>query len=311
MTIEIDAAQTAAKFKDEIRAELAKLAKPLTLVGVLSVEKGPSATYAHYAQRACQDVGVQFQLRHANRLEVEATIREANRDPEVHGMMVYYPVFGTERDSYLRDTVHPSKDIEGLHSFWARSLYENRRYLDGARTKKAILPCTPLAILKLIEASGVLAKTGRPLEGRTVSVFNRSEVVGRPLASMLAHDGARVYSFDIDGPQLYTPPDVADAPHRVSETKIDRAKALAESDIVVTGVPSQNFDLIKASEIRDGAVCINVSTYRNFNPDIMGKAAAFAPRVGPMTVTMVLRNALRLHQNMSGADAPVFDEKSW
>ena len=62
--------------------------------------------------------------------------------------------------------------------------------------------------------------------------------------------------------------------------------------------PSQRFELIRAAEIKEGSVCINVSTYRNFAEDIIGKAGAFAPRVGPMTVTMALRNALRLHQNM-------------
>jgi methylenetetrahydrofolate dehydrogenase (NADP+)/methenyltetrahydrofolate cyclohydrolase len=169
--------------------------------------------------------------------------------------------------------------------------------LDPARKKKAILPCTPLAILKLIEAAGVFAPKGRPLEGRTVCVFNRSEVVGRPLASMLAHDGARVYSFDIDGPQLYTPSDKPEGIHKISETAVDRKQALSEAEIVVTGVPSPSFELIRASEIREGSVCINVSTYKNFDPDIEGKAGAFAPRVGPMTVTMALRNALRLYQN--------------
>jgi methylenetetrahydrofolate dehydrogenase (NADP+) / methenyltetrahydrofolate cyclohydrolase len=298
MTVMIDAAETASKFREEIRAELAALPEPLSLVGVLTAERGPSATYAKYAQRASEEVGVRFQLRQTHRLEAESVIRECNADAAVHGMMVYYPVFGTERDGYLRDTVDPAKDIEGLHSHWARSLYENRRFLDAAKRKKAILPCTPLAILKLIEAAGAFAPSARPLEGKTVCVFNRSEVVGRPLASMLAHDGARVYSFDIDGPQLYTPSDDPEGPHRVSETSVDRARALSQADIVVTGVPSPNFELIRASEIRAGAVCINVSTFRNFDPDIVGKAGAFAPRVGPMTVTMALRNALRLYKNV-------------
>jgi methylenetetrahydrofolate dehydrogenase (NADP+)/methenyltetrahydrofolate cyclohydrolase len=298
MTVTIDAAVMAAKFREEIRAELATLSEPLSLVGVLTAERGPSATYAKYAQRASEEVGVRFNLRHTNRLEAEAVIRECNADDAVHGMMVYYPVFGTERDSYLRDTVDPAKDIEGLHSYWVRSLYENRRYLDSTRSKKAILPCTPLAIVKLIEGAGVFAPSGRPLEGKTVCVFNRSEIVGRPLASMLAHDGARVYSFDIDGPQLYTPAEKPDGVHKVSETSVDRARALSEADIIVTGVPSPNFELIRAAEIREGSVCINVSTFKNFDPDIEGKAGAFAPRVGPMTVTMALRNALRLYQNV-------------
>jgi methylenetetrahydrofolate dehydrogenase (NADP+) / methenyltetrahydrofolate cyclohydrolase len=303
MTTTVDAAAEAAKFKQEISAELAELSERLVLVGVLAAERGPSATYAEYAQRACQELGVDYQLRRATRLDVEDVLREANDDPRVHGIMVYYPVFGTEQDVYLRDAVDPSKDFEGLHSFWARCLYQNRRFLDAERTKKAILPCTPLAIMKLIAAAGAFEPGDRPLEGRTACVFNRSEVVGRPLASMLAHDGARVYSFDIDGPLLFSPPSTPEGAHRASEIDINRARALAEADIVVTGVPSQHFELIRAEEIRPGAVCINFSTYRNFDPNIIGKAAAFAPRVGPMTVVMAMRNAVRLYQNTRGSGA--------
>jgi methylenetetrahydrofolate dehydrogenase (NADP+)/methenyltetrahydrofolate cyclohydrolase len=297
MTIQLDAGAAAARFKLQIREELAKLSEPLLLVGVLAAERGPSVTYAEYAKKACEDVGMRFRLERTNRLDVEAVLHEANADPAVHGIMVYYPVFGTQQDSYLRDTVDPAKDIEGLHSYWARCLHENRRFIDAARTKKAILPCTPLAIVKLIEAAGAFAPAGRPLEGRTVVVWNRSEVVGRPLASMLAHDGAQVYSFDVDGPLLFTPSSAPDGAHRVTETAVSRAEALQDADIVITGVPSKQFPKIGAAELRRGAICINFSTYQNFDADIVGTAAVFAPRVGPMTVTMALRNALRLHQN--------------
>ena len=109
-----------------------------------------------------RDLGVGFELRQRSRLDVDAAIRAANADPHVHGIMVYYPIFGTEQDGYLRDSVDPAKDVEGLHSIWARRLYENHRFIDAARTKKAILPCTPLAILKLVQAAGWFATHGPP-----------------------------------------------------------------------------------------------------------------------------------------------------
>lgn len=293
----LDPAAVAERFRREIRAELATLPEPLSLVGVLAADHGPSCTYAEYTRKACDDVGVRFELRHATRLTAEDVIRAANADPGVHGMMVYYPIFGTEQDGYLRDSVDPAKDIEGLHSFWARCLYENRRFLDPAKTKKAILPCTPLAILKLVEAAGFFGSGERPLEGRNVCIFNRSEVVGRPLASMMAHDGARVVSFDIDGPLLFVPGASGDK-HEVHETTLDRASALREADIVVTGVPSRTFPLVRAAEIREGSLCINFSTLKNYDEDVLGKAGVFVPRVGPMTVTMAIRNSLRLYKNM-------------
>ncbi len=298
----LDPAEVAATFRREIRAEIAALGEPIVLVGFLathggSAEKGPSHTYAEYTRKGCDDVGVRFDLREVPRLAIEEEILAANANPGVHGILVYYPVFGTEQDAYVRDSVDPDKDIEGLHRYWARCLYENRRWLDEAHTRKAILPCTPLAVLKLLDAAGA-SRPGseRALSGKRAVVFNRSEVVGRPLASMLANDGAIVTSFDVDGPQLFSPAPGGGA-HEVHESRESRADALAEADIVVTGVPSPSFPRVRASEIKEGAVCLNFSTYKNFEEDVVGKAGVFIPRVGPMTVTMALRNTVRLYLN--------------
>ncbi len=298
----IDPSVLAETYRNEIRADIARLSRPPLLVGILSAEEGPSRTYAEYTRKACEAVGVGFDLRMLPRMEVEAAIRAANADPQVDGIIVYYPVFGTDQDNYLRDSVDPMKDIEGLHPHWARALYENRRFVDEAKTKKAIVPCTPLAVVKLVEATGVGSGGPRPLEGKKAVVFNRSEVVGRPLAAMLANDGARVISFDVDGPQLFVPAGAEHA-HRVEEIRIDRATALAEADVVITGVPSRQFELVRADEIRPGAVCANFSTIKNFADDVVEKASVFIPRVGPMTVTMALRNIVRLRMQTEGLQA--------
>jgi methylenetetrahydrofolate dehydrogenase (NADP+)/methenyltetrahydrofolate cyclohydrolase len=298
----LDPAEIAASFRKDIRAEIAALGEPIVLVGFLAThggapERGPSHTYAEYTRKGCDDVGVRFDLREVPRLSIEDEILAANANRAVHGVLVYYPVFGTEQDAYVRDLVDPGKDIEGLHRFWARCLYDNRRWLDDARTQKAILPCTPLAVLKLLDAAGASEPgSERPLAGKRAVVFNRSEVVGRPLASMLANDGAMVTSFDVDGPQLFTPAPGGGA-HEVRESRVTRAEALAEADIVVTGVPSAAFPRVRAAEIKAGAICLNFSTFKNFEEDVVGKAGVFIPRVGPMTVTMALRNTVRLYLN--------------
>jgi methylenetetrahydrofolate dehydrogenase (NADP+) / methenyltetrahydrofolate cyclohydrolase len=297
----LDPAEIARSFRAEIRSDVANLGEPLVLVGFLSAEHGPSKTYADYTRKGCDDVGVRFDLRQTGRLEMEDAIIEANGDPRVHGIIVYYPVFGTEHDTYLRDLVEPSKDVEGLHSFWARCLYTNRRFIDGAGRKKAILPCTPLAILKLLEAAGAFAAAPHPLAGKRVTIFNRSEVVGRPLASMMANDGAEVTSFDIDGAQAFSPRFGHTTGHVVRESRVDRASALASADIIITGVPSRDFELVRRDEIKQGAICLNFSTAKNFSDDVVEKAAVFIPRVGPMTVTMALRNTLRLYRNARNA----------
>jgi len=102
-------------------------------------------------------------------------------------------------DDYLRDSIAKEKDVEGLCHLYRYNLYHNIRYLDKERQVKCILPCTPLAVVKILEALGVYGPDGQhlhdqqhPLDrlrGKVVTIINRSEIVGRPLAAMLANDG--------------------------------------------------------------------------------------------------------------------------
>lgn len=288
----IDPSQIAQATRRELAGRVRELKRPLKLVGFLSTDASPSQTYANYTEAACKDVGIGFDLRRVAKLDLEKAIDDANADPSVHGIIVYYPIFATEHDAYIKDLVDHRKDIEGLGTHWVRLLYHNKRYVDPEKKKKAILPCTPLAVVKLLDAAGAMqhVKGQDPLKGKTITIFNRSEVVGRPLASILANDGADVYSFDIDGPLLFKK-------EHLIETDATRAEALARSDIVITGVPSRSFPLVTAREIRAGAYCVNFSTLRNFDNDVQAKAAVWIPRVGPMTVTMAMRNTLRLYDN--------------
>ncbi|CAK9098079.1 unnamed protein product [Durusdinium trenchii] len=126
-------------------------------------------------------------------------------NPPVDGIMIYYPVFGQRpsfhggsHDDYLRDTVSPYKDAEGLNHFYRRALYQNKRYVDSESTKKCVLPCTPLAVAKSSEDLAPVKTlehlqvydpslpVGERMTGKTAVVVNRSEVVGRPVAAMLA-----------------------------------------------------------------------------------------------------------------------------
>jgi len=294
----LDPAVVTAALRDQLRAEVAAAGQALTLVGFLAGGHAPSATYAEYTRRGCADVGIRFDLRPVELADAEAAVHAAGLDPAVHGILVYYPIFGGAADGWMRELVDPRKDVEGLHSFWARCLYENRRFVDPARTMKAILPCTPLAILKLLGAAGVGdPRAGRPLAGLRACVFNRSEVVGKPLAAMMANDGAEVASFDLEGAELLAP---SARGHEARPTPLTRRQALAVADVVVTGVPSRTFELVRGEELKPGAVCLNFSTHKNFADDVLEVASTFVPRVGPMTVTMALRNTLRVARYARG-----------
>lgn len=264
-------------------------------MGLLATGYAPSKTYAEYTRLGCEDVGIEFVLKEVHRTNIEQAIESANQDKDIHGIIIYYPIFGSSQDNYIKDLVDYRKDIEGLNTFWLRRLYSNERFMNELHTMKAILPCTPLAVMKMLEEAKAFGPDAKQhLKDKTVTIFNRSEVVGRPLASMMANDGAKVYSFDISGPLLVTK-------EHVDESKISRADALKESDIIITGVPSRDFPMIEAQEIGDDVVCLNFSTVKNFTVEAKEKAKVFVPRVGPMTVTMALRNTLRLYNNYHGS----------
>ena len=284
----IKAAEVAKSYRDALSVEVAALGEPLTLVGFLATDETPSHTYSAYVARACADVGVRYNERRVTPDGLRRALDAANDDSGVHGILVYYPIFGDARDREVRERVSPLKDVEGMNRHWLDKLYRDERTLsDGGG--KAVLPCTPLAILKLLAASRPTEKP-KPFAGSTVTVFNRSEVVGRPLAAMLSNDGAEVWSFDVDGSIRFRD-------GRSEEVSISRANALASSDIVITGVPSRDFPLVRPDEVKSGVIAVNFSAFRNFERGIRDQAGVFIPRVGPMTVTMALRNTLRLYRN--------------
>ncbi len=293
----IDAAEVAAPYRAETRERVAQLGRELRVAGLLSQSEGPAHTYAQYARSGAEDAGIRMDLWQLDPDRVAPAIREANADPAVDGIFLYYPLAGPIEERWLRELVDPRKDIEGMHSFWSRLLYENRRYVDDAGSLRAILPCTPLGILKLLEEAGLSTHGGgdaAPLRGVMACVINRSDIVGRPLSAMLANDGATVVSFDLTGAVVFEPA-IGRHAYTVRDTDRDRAAALREADVVITGVPSPEFPLVTADEIKPGAICVNFSQFRNFDDSVLGVASAFVPRVGPMTVAMATRNLLRLN----------------
>ncbi|KZV94228.1 NAD(P)-binding protein [Exidia glandulosa HHB12029] len=316
-------------FQDELKRELDGASRPPRLVGILATSGAPSRMYAEFTRKACTELGFDFVLRETGAAVqgsdagegdgAEEAILEANVDPAVDGIMVYYPIYGGTQDQYLQQVVSPFKDVEGLHFQFHYNLYHNIRYITPASllapagsmglsdaplsaapppgTVKSILPCTPLAVIKTLEHCGVynaLLAYGDRAYGRTILVINRSEVVGRPLAALLANDGARVFSADIDSIQEYTKRPPGDskrfhARHVVRPSALSLEECLALADVVVGAVPSASYK-VGTSNLKDGCVCINVSSEKNFETDVRQKASIYVPAVGRVTIMMLLRN---------------------
>ena len=212
------------------------------------------------------------------------------------GIITYYPVFGNRQDQYLQQIVDVAKDVEGLSHTYVFNLYQNIRFLDDEKLHKSVLPCTPLAVIKILEYLQIynsILSYGNRLFGRTITVVNRSEVVGRPLAALLANDGATVYSVDIDGVQIFSRGEgIRKRKHEVIEaTNMNLEDCLQISDVVISGVPSESFK-IPTEYVKSGARCVKFSSEKNFTPDIKEKASIYVPAIGKVTIVVLLRNLL-------------------
>lgn len=248
----------------------------------------------------CTYSGFLFDLRKIDKEELEEAILAANIDPSVHGIIVYYPIFPapSRQDQYIQQLVSLEKDVEGLSHTYIFNMYQNIRFLDNpTNTQKSILPCTPLAVVKVLEHLQIynsILPYGNRLFGKTITVINRSEVVGRPLAALLANDGAKVYSVDLDGVQLFTRGQGIKKPrHEVHvQDGWTSADCLPLSDVVISGVPGNKFK-VDMDLVRDGAVCINFSSEKNFDgPAVKEKASIYVPSIGKVTIAVLLRNLL-------------------
>lgn len=141
--------KTNANDSSNLKSTIASAGISPLLVGFLANDDPAAKKYAEWTAKTCQETGIRFELRQVKRTELEDAIVEANQDAQVHGIMVYYPVFGGTQDQYLQNTVSIKKDVEGLTHTYRYNMYHNVRYLDEENTQKCIIPCTPLAMIKV------------------------------------------------------------------------------------------------------------------------------------------------------------------
>ncbi|KAF2009875.1 NAD(P)-binding protein [Aaosphaeria arxii CBS 175.79] len=292
---------------EEVHEGLKKINRKPLLVGFLSSADPAARVYAEWTGKTCNENGFAFELREVDRDALEDALIDANNDASVDGIIVYYPIFNNRQDQYLQQIVSIDKDVEGLSHQYIFNMYQNVRFLDPASTKKSILPCTPLAVIKILEYLRIyntILPYGNRLHGRTITVINRSEVVGRPLAALLANDGACVYSVDVnDVQQFHRGEGLRKRRHEVEEKPgWTLENALPLSDVVISGVPGDKYK-VPLHLLRPGAVCINFSSERNFSPEVKEKASIYVPAIGKVTIVVLLRNLLRIVQNKLEAEA--------
>lgn len=248
-------------------------------LAVILVGKDPaSKIYVQKKQEACESVGIKSCLIDTvtNHMEMMEELEIRARDKNTHGILVQLPLpkeeWPTDWLFEVFSAIHPLKDVDVFNP-------ENVGLLVQGRPR--FLPCTPHGIQLMLKHSGIQVK------GKHVVVINRSNVVGKPLSSMLIQDNDEFDNATVTVCHNNTPPE-----QLISITRT--------ADVVVVAVGIPNF--LKAWHIKEGAVVVDVGISRvngkvvgDVDPsvwDVAGWISKTPGGCGPMTVTMLLYNTL-------------------
>jgi methylenetetrahydrofolate dehydrogenase (NADP+) / methenyltetrahydrofolate cyclohydrolase len=241
------------------------------LATILVGDNQASATYVKNKQIAANSVGILTKdIKLSDNIkqhELVKIINELNHDKNVHGMLIQIPL-PHQIETSMTNMVNHQKDVDGLTSYNLGLLLEG--------TPK-LVPCTPLGILELLDFYNI------DVNGMDVAIINRSNLVGKPLSILLMNRDATVTIF-----------------HSKSKNLEDR---LRNFDCIITAVGNRKNFTLRSNMVKEGAVIFDVGISRT-NGKIQGdvdfesvseKAGYITPvpgGVGPMTVTMLLKNTV-------------------
>ena len=277
-TVVVDGLALANRIRDELAAAVARHRaagrRAPTLAVVLVGDDPASASYIKGKRRACERIGMDSVERRlpasAGEPAVLAVVEALNRDPAVDGILVQLPLPKDVRANTVAEAIDPAKDVDALHPLNAG------RLLLG---EPGLRPCTPLGIME------ILARHDVALEGAHAVVIGRSSIVGKPVSLLLQQAHATVtmcHSRTRDLAELCRMADVL-----VAAVGVPR---LVRRDWVKPGAAVVD---VGVSEV-DGALVGDVDT-----EGMLGRARLVTPHrrgVGPMTITMLLRNTLAAYE---------------
>jgi len=251
------------------------------LAAVLVGEDPASAVYVRNKQIACDKAGFKSTLHRlpasTGQSELLALVQALNADHGVHGILVQLPLPRGIDTTLILDAVLPAKDVDGFHP-------ENVGLLQQGRPR--FLPCTPAGVMRMLKVSGI------ETAGKHAVVIGRSDIVGKPMAALLAQKGA-------------------DATVTLCHSRTrDIGAFCREADILVAALGIPRF--VQGEWIKPGAVVIDVGINR-VDDKLVGDvdylpaaavASAITPvpgGVGPMTIAMLLANTLQAATSLSGS----------
>lgn len=283
----IDGRAVAKRMQSQIKAAAAQLKSDKGIapgLGVVLVGDDPaSAMYVRMKRRACERVGIRSEAAilpaSASQADAQGAVRAFNADPAIHGILLQLPLPEQLDEEAALNEISLEKDVDGIHPM-------NLGRLGMRGRAPTFTPATPTGVMRLIQESGI------KIEGARAAVIGRSNIVGLPVALMLANANATVticHSRTRDLPAL-----------------------VGAADIVVAAVGRPEF--VQGDWLKPGAVVIDVGSNSVPDPasdkgyryvgdvdfDAASEVAGYITKVpggvGPMTITMLLANTLKAAQ---------------
>ncbi len=262
----------------ELRKDIAERAAKLTAAGetpglaVILVGDSPaSMVYVLNKERACKANGIRSILEKYDASFTEEQlldrIRVLNADPTVHGILVQLPLPDHIDPRKVIEAIDPEKDMDCF------SVFNTGMLMTG---QPRIKPCTPHGVMKMLESINY------PIRGAHAVIVGASNIVGKPMSMLLLQAGATITICN-------------------SKTR-DLGHHTRLADILIAATGQRN--IIKADMVKPGAVVIDVGVERDENgklwsdvdfPNVKEVAGYITPvpgGVGPMTITMLLENAV-------------------
>ncbi|HRL07972.1 MAG: bifunctional methylenetetrahydrofolate dehydrogenase/methenyltetrahydrofolate cyclohydrolase FolD [Arcobacter sp.] len=272
----LDGKILSAKIKEEVKVEVTQIVKEKNITPGLAVilvgNDAASATYVASKAKACKDAGI-YSVVHEmpesiTQEELLETINMMNNNPKLDGILVQLPLPKHIDTTTVLEAINPLKDVDGFHPYNVGRMVSN---LDS------FLPATPFGVMRMFEEHNI------ELSGKDVVVIGSSDIVGKPMASLLINKKATVTVCN----------------SRTKDLKAHTSKA--DIVIIAVGVPY----LLKEDMVKDGAIVIDVGINRLDTGKLVGdadfeglknKCSFLTPvpgGVGPMTIAMLLKNTIK------------------
>ena len=277
----MDGKKTSALVRGEIAKEVERMkARGVTPgLAVVIVGSDPaSQIYVRNKHRACDEVGMYSEVielpEETTEEELIALVHELNGREDIHGILCQAPLPKHINETTVIDNIRADKDVDAFHPVNVGKIMIG---------KFDFLPCTPAGIMEL------LAQYDVEVEGKECVVIGRSDIVGKPMAMLLLHKNGTVTMTH-------------------SRTR-NLAEVTRRADILVAAIGKSRF--VTADMVKDGAVVIDVGMNRDAEGKLTGdvdfgpvseKASFITPvpgGVGPMTITMLLKNTLKSAELLS------------